>query len=44
MKYKLFCTVTMQTYYIDGKSEYDAKNLLARQLNVPLSTIDVYMK
>lgn len=42
MKYKLFCTVTMQSYFIEANSEYQAKKILALQLGVPISCIDVY--
>ena len=42
MKYKLFCTVTMETYFIEAESEYQAKKKLALQLGVPISCIDVY--
>lgn len=42
MKYKLFCTVTMETYFVEADSEYQAKNKLALQLGVPISCIDVY--
>lgn len=42
MKWKLFCTVTMKSYEIEANSEYEAKRKLARQLNVPLSCIDVF--
>lgn len=42
MKYKLFCTVTMETYFVEADSEYQAKKKLALQLEVPISCIDVY--
>lgn len=42
MKYKLFCTVTMLSYFVEAESEYKAKQKLALELNVPISCIDVY--
>ena len=42
MKYKLFCTVTMETYFVESNSEYEAKKYLASQLNVPIHCIDVF--
>ena len=42
MRYKLFCTVTMKTYFIEANSEYEAKKDLASQLNVPIHCIDVF--
>lgn len=42
MKYKLFCTVTMETYYIEASSEWEAKQVLAERLGYPISTIDAY--
>lgn len=42
MKYKLFCTVTMKSYEVEGESEFNARIKLARELNVPLSCIDVF--
>lgn len=42
MKWKLFCTVTMNSYEVEAISEYEARKKLAVQLNVPLSCIDVY--
>ena len=42
MKWKLFCTITMQNYVIEASSEYEAKKILATRLNVPLYCIDVY--
>ena len=42
MRYKLFCTVTMQSYDVVADSEYQAKKELANKLNVPISCIDVY--
>jgi len=42
LKWKLFCTVTMKTYYEEAESEYQARKQLAIRLNVPLSCIDVF--
>lgn len=42
MKWKLFCSVTMQSYEVEASSEYEARKKLANQLNVPLSCIDVF--
>lgn len=42
LHWKLFCTVTMETYYIYAETLYLAKKKLAQQLNVPLSCIDDY--
>ena len=42
MIYKLFCTITMKSYSIEANSEYEAKKILANQLNVTLSCIDSY--
>lgn len=42
MKWKLFCTVTMRSYEIEANSEYEAREKLASELNVPLSCIDVF--
>lgn len=39
MKYKLFCFVTMETYFVEAECEYQAKKKLALQLGVPLSYI-----
>lgn len=41
-RYKLFCTVTMETYYVEASSEREAKQILARQLGYSISTIDVW--
>lgn len=40
--FKLFCTITMETYYINADTELDARRKLARQLGYPISTIDVF--
>ena len=40
--YKLFCTVTMQSYLVKADSEHEAKQILAMQLCYPISTIDVF--
>ncbi len=42
LKWKLFCTITMETYYEEAESEYQARKQLAARLNVPLSCIDVF--
>lgn len=42
MKWKLFCTVTMKTYYVEADTVRNAKKKLALQLNVPVSCIDDY--
>lgn len=41
-RYKLFCTIDMQTHYVEADSLLEAKKKLAKELNVPLSCIDVY--
>ena len=41
-KWKLFCTVTMETYYEYADTEYEARRMLATNLCVPISCIDVY--
>ena len=41
-KYKLFCTVTMETYYVEADSELEAKRKLSKELGYPISTIDVW--
>lgn len=41
-KYKLFCIVTMKSYFVEAECEYRAIKKLALQLGVPLSCIDVY--
>ena len=43
MKYKLLCTETMKSYEVEAQSEFNARNKLARELNVPLSCILVLM-
>ena len=40
--YKLFCTVTMETYYIKANSEREAKQILSRELGYSIDTIDVF--
>lgn len=42
MKWKLFCTVTMKTYYVEEKSLCRAMKKLSAELGVPLSCIDVF--
>lgn len=42
LKWKLFCTVTMETYYEYADTEYEAKRNLAMRLRVPIYCIDVY--
>lgn len=42
MKWKLFCTVTMETYYEEAVNEYQARRQLALRLNVPLFCICVF--
>lgn len=42
MKWKLFCTVTMEIYYEEADNEYQARKQLAKKLKVPLSCIDVF--
>lgn len=42
MKWKLFCTVTMKTYYVKEKSICLARKKLAAELGVQLSCIDVF--
>ena len=42
LTYKLFCTITMETYYIDSDSEYHAKQELALKIGCPLSCIVVW--
>ncbi len=42
MKWKLFCTVTMKTYYVEEKSICLARKKLAIELGVPLSCIEVF--
>jgi len=42
MTYKLFCTVTMQSYEVVAENEFQARKLLAMQLNCPLDCIDVF--
>lgn len=41
-KFKLFCTVTMETYYVEADTELEAKRKLSRQLGYPINTIDVF--
>lgn len=41
-KFKLFCTITMETYYVDADTELEARQKLARRLGCPISTIDVF--
>lgn len=41
-KYKLFCTVTMKTYYVEATTEYEAIKILASSLGYPMSCIDVF--
>ena len=43
MKWKLFCTVTMKSYEVEAESEFNAREKLASELNVPLSCIDVFI-
>ena len=43
MKFKLFCTITMKSYEVEAESKFNARNKLARELNVPLSCILVLM-
>lgn len=40
--YKLFCTVTMKSYMVEASSELEARKKLARELNYPLTCIDVF--
>ena len=42
LKWKLFCTVTMETYYEYADTEHEAKRKLAMRLCVPISCIDAY--
>ena len=42
MRFKLFCTITMETYWIEADTEYEAKQKLARQLGYPISTIEAW--
>lgn len=42
MKWKLFCTITMETYYIEADTVCNAKKKLALRLNVPINCIDDY--
>lgn len=42
LKWKLFCTVTMETYYEYADTEREARKQLAIRLNVPISCIDVF--
>ncbi len=42
MKWKLFCSVTMQSYEVEADNEHNARKKLAKELNVPLSCIDVF--
>lgn len=42
MLWKLFCTVTMKTYYVKAESSLKARKKLAMELNVPLDCIDIY--
>lgn len=42
IKYKLFCTVTMKTYYVEADSEYEARKILALCLGYPIDCIDVF--
>ncbi|MDU7030133.1 hypothetical protein [Robinsoniella peoriensis] len=42
MEWKLFCTVTMETYFIEANTLWEAKKNLAAQLNLPLECIDDY--
>lgn len=41
-KWKLFCSVTIETYWEEAESLYQAKMQLAAKLNVPMSCIDVW--
>lgn len=41
MKWKLFCTKTMKTYYVQEKSLYWAVRKLASELGVPVSCIKI---
>ena len=41
-KYKLFCTVTMESYEIKEYSEHEAIRKLSIQLNVPMDCIDIF--
>lgn len=43
MKWKLFCTVDMKTYYEEAKSLHQAKRQLAERLQVPVSCIEVWV-
>lgn len=42
LKWKLFCTVTMETYFIEAESSLEAKKKLAMDLNVPLDCVDAF--
>lgn len=43
LKWKLFCTVTMDTYFIEAESSLEARMKLAIDLNVPLDCVDTYV-
>lgn len=42
LMFKLFCTVTMETYYRKAASEDEAKRKLATELGYPIDTIEVW--
>lgn len=42
LKWKLFCTVNMKTYYEEAGSLYQARKQLATKLQVPVSCIEVW--
>jgi len=42
MKYKVFCTITMQTEEVIASSEYDAKKKQAAKLGYPISCFEVW--
>jgi len=39
-RYKLFCSVTMEFYYVSADSKKKAREILAARLGVPVRTID----
>jgi len=43
MDFKLFCTVTNETYYVKANSVEEAKHSLALQIGCPISTLEVWM-
>lgn len=42
LKFKLFCTITMEIYYVEAENEYQARKQLASRMGVPISCIDVF--